>query len=255
MTDKTETILLEIDGPQATITLNRPEKHNALQADDMQAIIAALQQVSTTPEVRVLVITGRGEKTFCAGASLKQLGSGQFQSNLYETMTNRLEAMKIPTICALNGSVYGGGAELALCCDFRMGVKGSRMFVPAARLGLCYPITGLKRYVNRLGHGPAKRILVAGETLPAQEMHRLGFLDYLVQRSELEARCDELAQQIAGLAPLAVQAMKYLVDQTANGTLNEAEATALRQTTLDSQDLQEGLLAQSEKRRPVFQGR
>jgi enoyl-CoA hydratase/carnithine racemase len=255
MTNENETIQLTIDGVRATITLNRPERHNALEQADLLAFITALEKVAADKTVRVLVISGRGEKTFCAGASLQQLMTGDFHSNVFETLTANLEGMSIPTICALNGSVYGGGAEIALCCDFRIGLHGTRLFVPPARLGLCYPLSGLQRFVTRLGMGSAKRILVSGETLPAEEMYRIGFLDYLVEQDEFEACQNELADRIAGLAPLAVQAMKRIINQIGRGAFDEEEAAALHQACLASQDLQEGFLAHSQKRDPVFQGR
>lgn len=255
MTNEKDMIQLAIDGARATITLDRPQRHNALEQEDMLAFIAALNAVAADDDLRVLVITGRGEKTFCAGASLHQLANGDFQSRLFEELTARLETMKIPTICALNGSAYGGGTEIALCCDFRIGLRGTRMLVPAARLGLCYPLGGMKRYVTRLGMGPAKRLLVAGESLSATEMYRIGFLDHLVEREELENCVNELADRIAGLAPLAVQAMKELINDIGGGTLDEANAAALHQACLVSQDLQEGLLARIEKRSPSFKGR
>jgi enoyl-CoA hydratase/carnithine racemase len=253
--NETEMIQLTIDGARATITLNRPQRHNALEQEDIHSFIAALNAVAADDTVRVLVITGRGEKTFCAGASLQQLASGDFQSTLFEELTARLDGIKIPTICALNGSAYGGGAEIALCCDFRIGLRGTRLFVPPARLGLCYPLSGMKRFVTRLGMGPAKRLLVAGETLSATEMHRIGFLDHLVERDEFDNHLNELADRIAGLAPLAVGAMKTLINQIGSGVLDETNAAALHQACLASRDLKEGLLAHIEKRDPIFEGR
>jgi enoyl-CoA hydratase/carnithine racemase len=250
-----EMIELTIDENVARLTLNNPARHNALEHGDMLAFIAALDQVAADPRLRLLVITGRGEKSFCAGASLSQLDSGEFQSDVYEQLTAKLEALPLPTICALNGSVYGGGVEIALCCDFRIGLRGSRMFVPPARLGLCYPLTGLRRFVSRLGMATSKRLLVGGETLIAEEMWRVGFLDYLVDRQDLDSTLQALVDRLTGLAPLAVQAMKQLINQIGGGDYDASRAADLYQQCLNSQDLQEGLRANREKRLPRFRGR
>jgi enoyl-CoA hydratase/carnithine racemase len=254
MNQNSETIRLTIDGDRATLTLNNPARHNALEHADVVAFSAALDRVASEPSLRVLVVTGQGDKSFCAGASLSQLNSGEFQSDVYEQLTAKLEALPLPTICALNGSVYGGGVEIALCCDFRIGLRGSRMFVPPARLGLCYPLSGLQRFVSRLGMAASKRLLIGGETLDAEEMWRIGFLDYLVEPEELEPNLRMLVNRIAGLAPLAVQAMKQLINQLGNGTCDTVAAADLYQRCLESQDLQEGLRASREKRPPRFQG-
>jgi len=255
MNQNGEMIRLTIDGDRATLILDNPARHNALEHADIVAFSAALDQVTADSSLRVLVITGRGDKSFCAGASLSQLNSGEFQSNVYEQLTAKLEALPLPTVCALNGSVYGGGVEIALCCDFRIGLHGSRMFVPPARLGLCYPPSGLRRFVSRLGMATSKRLLVGGETLDAAEMWRIGFLDYLVEPAELESSLRMLVDRIAGLAPLAAQAMKQLINQFGSGTYDTAGAADLYRRCLESQDLQEGLQANREKRTPRFQGR
>jgi enoyl-CoA hydratase/carnithine racemase len=177
MNNKAQPIQLSITDTVATITLNNPKRHNALERNDLHAFLNALKQVAAQPTLRALVITGAGEKTFCAGVSLQQMNSGDLSTDTFEELTNRLDAFPLPTLCALNGSAYGGGAEIALACDFRIGVYGTRMFVPVARFGLCYPLSGVQRYVAKLGVGPTKRLLMANETWPAEEMYRLGFLD------------------------------------------------------------------------------
>jgi enoyl-CoA hydratase/carnithine racemase len=145
--------------------------------------------------------------------------------------------------------------ELALSCDFRIGVNGTRLRVPAAQIGLCYPLSGINRFVERLGVNLAKRILVAAEEFTAEDMLRIGFLDHLVPRAELDARTDEMAARIAGLAPLAVQSMKTILQQAAAGGIDMDEAQVLSQRCAESEDLQEGFAAQREKRPPKFTGR
>jgi len=211
--------------------------------------------VNADPDVRVLVVTGMGEKTFCAGAALNQLGSGRISSDFFQSTTDQLAAVRMPSICALNGNVFGGGVELALSCDFRIGIAGSRLRVPAAQIGLCYPLSGINRFVERLGVNLAKRILVAAEEFDAAAMLHIGFLDHLVERDALETSTHEMAHSIAGLAPLAVQAMKQILQQAAAGSIDMASAQALSQQCANSDDLQEGFAAQREKRPPQFSGK
>ena len=241
-------------GRVARITLNRPNQHNALEVEDTERFRACLEEIDDDDAIRVLIVTGTGQRTFCAGASLKQLESGDMSGTIFEKLTDRLAEVRVPTICGLNGSAYGGGTEIALCCDFRIGVRGSRMSVPAARLGLCYPLGGLRRYVERLGLSTAKRILVANEELDADEMLRVGFLDRLVEREELEGVLDEYADRIVGLAPLAAQYMKRILTRIAAGTVEVGEAQALIDRCATSADFREGLRAQRVGEAPRFEG-
>jgi enoyl-CoA hydratase/carnithine racemase len=248
-------IRVRADAHIARITLDRPEQHNALQAADVAAFKAALDEIEATGDARVLIVTGTGDSTFCSGASLDQMRTGEMSGAIFETLTNRLAGVRLPTICALNGSVYGGGAEIALACDFRVGVSGSLLSVPAARLGVCYPPDGLARYVQRLGIGTTNRILLAAEELDATEMLRTGFLTDLVAPDELGATVRALAERIAGLAPLATRAMKQILRGISGGTIDREEATRLIAVCSDSADLQEGLRAHDEGRTPEFEGR
>ena len=250
-----ETILFRQDGHVGTLVLNNPDKHNSLGQGELEAIQQRLHEVQSRPDIRVLVVTGAGDKTFCAGASLKQLGAGQISGDCFQATTDMLAALPIPTIASLNGNVFGGGVELALSCDFRIGVEGTRMRVPAAAIGLCYPVSGINRFVERLGVNRAKRILVASEEFDADAMLDIGFLDHLVLPAQREEATRKLASHVAGLAPLAVQAMKAILQQAAGGGIDMDQAAQMSQQCLDSEDLQEGFAAQKEKRAPRFSGR
>ncbi len=250
----TSTILFDTDGHVARLTLNKPERHNALGGDELTAIQKHLETIEADPTLRVLVVTGVGDKTFCAGAALNELGAGKISGDFFQQTTDRLAALRVPTLCALNGNVFGGGVELALSCDFRVGVFGSRLRVPAAQIGLCYPLSGINRFVERLGVNLAKRLLVAAEEFDADSMLAMGFLDHLVAPEVLATHADEMANRIAGLAPLAVQAMKEILQQSAAGGIDMARAMELSRRCAESDDLQEGFLAQREKRAPQFKG-
>lgn len=250
----TDTILYSRSGHVARIVLNIPQRHNALGREQLEALQARLTQVASDRAVRVLILTGAGDKTFCAGASLQELNAGQIADDAFQKMTGQLADMAIPTICALNGNVFGGGVELAVSCDFRVGIEGSRMRVPAAEIGLCYPLAGITRFVECLGASVARRILVAAEEFDANSMVKIGFLDHLVAPQDLAEFAQEFAQRVAGLAPLAVQAMKHILRQAASGAVEFQLAQQLSTRCLESNDLREGFAAKREKRSPRFEG-
>lgn len=245
---------LGIEGPVATITLDRVELHNVITAADLSHLNDCLGRVEDDDALRVLVLTGAGEKTFCSGFDIGAIADTDWSENPMDRVFDRLEDLPLTTICALNGSVYGGGADLALTCDFRIGVLGMRMFVPPARLGVHYHVGGLRRFVERLGLGPAKRLLLAAETFADAELLAIGYLDHLVAREELAPRVAALADEIAGLAPLALRGMKRTLNRIARGTLDTQAAQATMLACLGSRDFAEGAAAYAENRAPRFTG-
>lgn len=245
--------ILDIQGPTATLTLNRPDKHNALDVETILALDAAVVDLSMLPALRCLMITGTG-KSFCAGANLDGVGGQDWRDNPLERLTERLENLPFPTLCVLNGGVYGGGTDVALACDFRLGVEGMKCFIPPARLGVHYPPGGLKRAVTRLGLGPAKRLFLATETMDAPELLRVGFLDWLVAADALARRAAELVDTISGLAPTAVRGMKRALNEIANGELDRAAAVERSGASFFSRDHEEAKAAMAEKRKPLFTG-
>lgn len=251
-----DTIKLAIDGPRATITLNNPAKHNRLGPPELTRFKAGLDEVDANKDVRLLVITGAGDKTFCAGFDIGSIADRPDASGTgFESLVDKVEAMRMPTLAALNGGVFGGASDLALACDFRLGVKGMRLFVPPARLGLHYYPNGLRRFVERLGPGTAKRMFLLAEEFSDIELLRVGYLDWLVDAADLPARTEKIAQQALDLAPLSLSGMKRAINQIARGALDEKRTLAAIAECFRSDDLKEGLAAYSEKRRPAFKGR
>ncbi len=256
----TDTVLLTIDGPRATITLNDPAKHNRLDTAGLGKLRDAIEKADADPNVRVTVLTGAGEKTFCSGYDLGSIPSGKSAKpsegrDSFETVMDRLEAMRMPTICALNGGVYGGATDMALACDFRLGVKGMRFFMPAARFGLHYYPSGVRRYTQKVSPSFAKRAFLLSEDFTDEELLRVGYLDWLVDRSEFKAKVDETAARLAGLAPLSMANMKRAIEQFAQATPDvSAIREGIRQCQT-SEDLREGLAAMRERRTPAFKGR
>ncbi|PHQ68941.1 MAG: 3-hydroxybutyryl-CoA dehydratase, partial [Sneathiella sp.] len=151
---------IEVKNTTLRVVLDRPAQHNTLNPATMNELRLALLEYSEGSMLRVGIFTGKG-KSFCAGADLGELGRYNFEENPLESLTDVVEALPFPTICALNGGVYGGGTDLALACDFRIGVTGMSSFIPPARIGIHYPPIGMARAVSRLGLGPAKRLFLA----------------------------------------------------------------------------------------------
>ena len=253
------TPVLTITDGRATVRLNRPAEHNRLEPADLAAIVEILDRVDRDQSVRVLVLTGTG-KSFSSGfhigalAERKDGRGGEYDPNAFEHMVDRLEDLRVPTIAALNGGVYGGATDLALACDFRIGVTTTRMFMPAARLGIVYYESGLRRYVTRLGLNNAKRLFLTAAPVEAEKLRRMGYLDEVVAPADLNPRVDELAGQLGANAPLALAATKRALNDIARGTLDSASHTAARELCANSDDHHEGLRAWAEKRKPAFKG-
>jgi enoyl-CoA hydratase/carnithine racemase len=243
----------ELAGPLGRITLNRPETHNALDQAAMRELTALLADWAARDELRALLLTGRG-RSFCAGAALGDVGGADWSDNPLTRLCDALEAFPAPTVAGLNGGAYGGGVELALACDFRVGVAGMRAFVPPARLGIHYEPAGIRRAIDRLGSQTARRMFLLAEAFDAEALLAVRFLDHLVAPDGLEAKLAELTSALAGLAPLAVRGMKRTIVELGQGSLDNGAARARIAACFASADHAEGLAAQSERRQPRFTG-
>src|SRR5215475_7725811 len=227
---------LEIADGRAIVQLNRPRPHNRLEPHDLATLQEIFDRIDADSSVRVLLLTGTG-KSFSSGFHLGALAdrlAGKYDGiedrDSFERTVDRLEALRIPTVAALNGSVYGGATDLALACDFRIGVEGMRLLMPAAKLGIVYYASGIRRYVNRLGVAAAKRLFLTAAPIDAAEMLRIGYLDEVVSPDDLMPRAEALAATLAANAPLAV----------------------VRAVCSASEDHKEGVKAWTEKRTAVF---
>lgn len=257
--DASTTPILTVTRGRAHLRLNRPREHNRIEPADLAALVDLFDRIDADTSVRTLVITGTG-KSFSSGfhigalAERKQEPSTPHDPDAFEKAVDRLEALRVPTIAALNGGVYGGATDLALACDFRLGVPGMRMFMPAARLGIVYYPSGLGRYVTRLGLAAAKKMFLTAEPIEADELLRVGYLDEIVPADQLATRAETLAATIAANAPLAIAATKRALNQVAAGKLDRDALRDARRQCATSADHREGLLAWAEKRTPVFHG-
>jgi enoyl-CoA hydratase/carnithine racemase len=250
--------VLERDGARATIRLNRPKHLNRLQSDDLDALLKLFDRIESDAAIRVLVLTGTG-RAFSAGydlGSIAQRAAGASEApsagSAFEIVVNRLEDLALPTICRLNGGVYGGATDLALACDFRVGISSCEMFMPAARLGLHYYNGGIKRYVSRLGVDNAKRLFLTAERIDAAEMLRIGYLTAMVPPEALDEEVGRLATVLAGNAPVAMRGMKRAINEFARGQLDEMAADRRHRDSMRGAEISEGIAAFSEKRPPKF---
>lgn len=248
-------VRLTVQGARATIALDRPEKLNALTVQDLSDFAAALGQVHAAPDVRVLVVTGAGDRAFSSGVSLADVDGGDWSDSPLTALCDGLEQFPLPTICALNGSAWGGAVEVALACDFRIGVEGMIARITPAALGICYDPGGVARIVRRLGPQAARRMLLAAETLDSAALLASGFLDRAVPHAAFAAEVDAMVERIAALAPLAVQGMKRTIVELGEGGLDAGAARERVAAAWASDDLREGLAAMREKRQPSFTGR
>ena len=250
--------VLELNGARATIRLNRPKHLNRLEAEDLAALLDLFDRIEADPAIRVLVLTGTG-KAFSAGYDLNSVAQRAVSiveensaGSAFEVVVNRLEDLTVPTICQLNGGVYGGATDLALACDFRIGVDTSEMFMPAARLGLHYYKSGIARYVSRLGADNAKKLFLTAQKISAPEMLRIGYLTAMVPADKLDEEVERLARMLAGNAPVAMAGMKRTINEIARGKLDEVAADRRARDSMRGAEIKEGVRAFAEKRPPKF---
>jgi enoyl-CoA hydratase len=239
-------MILSIDAHVATVRFNRPQEHNRIEPADLDTLASHIAEVNANRDVRVLMIASTG-KTFSSGFHLGAIGAGAPQR--FEQVADAVACCRVPTIAVLQGSVYGGAADLALACDFRLGADHVELMIPAVRLGIPYYPSAVERFSKRVTPAAAKRILLLCDKLNARELLACGYLDELVPSAQLEDRARELAAHIASLAPLAVQSIKAQLNHFDRRTAEESVRACLA-----SADHKEGLAAWIEKRTARFEG-
>lgn len=249
--------ILDVEGARATIRLNRPQHLNKLQGEDLEALSGLFDRIEADPAIRVVVLTGTG-RAFSAGYDLGSIAErsaaarAQTAGSAFEVVVNRLEDLAVPTICRLNGGVYGGATDLALACDFRIGVDTCEMFMPAARLGLHYYKSGIRRYVSRLGADNARKLFLTAQKIDAPEMLRIGYLTAMVPAEALDEEVSRLAAVLAANAPVAMAGMKRTINEIARGKMDEAAADRRHRDSMHGAEIKEGIRAFAEKRPPKF---
>ena len=262
-----ELLLVQHHDNLCTLTLNRPDKKNSLSLELVEQLGITLQELAADDGVRAVILRGTGDKAFCSGFDIASLPT-QSKGNADQQMASldRVESLfqylinfPYPIIAMLNGFAFGLGCELAVCCDIRIGAEDIHMGMPPAKLGMVYPWTGLQRFIQRVGLQSTKEMFFTGRTYSGSYIKTLGLVDYLVPRDQLEAMTFDMAQEIAGNAPLALKGIKSVINMLMQTSrLDEAqakEAQAIFIAALSSEDMQEGQAAFLEKRKPRFKGK
>lgn len=254
-------LILEQNGAIAVLTINRPKALNALNSDTLTELSTALDELGRDSSVKVVILTGSGEKSFVAGADISQMKGlnpleGRRFGQLGQATFRKLEQIPQPVIAAINGFALGGGCELALACDLRLASETAKFGQPEVTLGLTAGFGGTQRLPRLVGTGVASELLFTGDIIDAQEAYRIGLVNHVYPLETLMEEALTLANRIAGRAPAAVQLSKSAIQRGMNVDLDsalayEAEVFAL---TFSTHDQKEGCAAFLERRKPVFEG-
>lgn len=251
----TPSILIERDGPIMRVTLNRPEKRNALNGDMFAGLLRAAEEISADSGVRALIVGGAG-KAFCAGGDLSGLperhGEADFRDReegfrSIQAVFDRIESVTVPSIAAIQGYALGAGLQLALACDFRIAAEDARLGLPDVKNGIIPGLGATTRLPRLIGLARTKAMIMTGEPITAQKALDIGLVNEVVSLPDLEDAADRLLQR----APLALCAAKHLLNSEAG--LDEVAAVQMR--LMATADAREGVAAFFEKRRPHFTGR
>jgi len=251
------------EGRVGYLIFNNPERHNAVSLEMWQAVSSILAEFAADRELRVVVLTGAGDKAFVAGADISRFGDERadaeavaFYNATTEQTFSDLERFPKPTIAMIRGYCIGGGLALALGCDLRICAENSRFALPAAKLGLGYSFSGVKRFVDLVGPAFAKEIFFTARQFDAAEAREMGLVNRVVPESELESYVERYAEMISANAPLTVDGTKFMVGEALKDAAHRDMKTCaeLIQRCFASNDYIEGRNAFMEKRKPVFTG-
>ncbi|MFZ7103405.1 MAG: short-chain-enoyl-CoA hydratase [Peptococcaceae bacterium] len=256
-----ENILCEISGPVAEVTINRPKALNALNSATLQELDMLMNDLAKNKEVRIMIITGSGDKAFVAGADISQMKdlnalAGKEFARLGQHVFSAIENMPQVVIAAVNGFALGGGCELAMACDIRLASTKAKFGQPEVSLGIIPGFAGTQRLARLVGKGIAKELIFAGEMIDAPEAYRIGLVNKVYEPEKLLTKARELAHKILNKGPVAVSLAKTAINTGLNmddesAYKYEAEVFGLCFSTMDQK---EGMTAFLEKRKAEFKG-
>jgi enoyl-CoA hydratase len=256
-----QTVTVRREGPVATVTLNRPDKLNALNEQLFGELAVVIEDLERDTAIRVAILTGAGDKAFAAGADIEAMSEmttsqAKAFADAGHAIGARIEGARFPVIAAVNGFALGGGCELALACDFLYASDRAELGQPEVSLGVMPGFGGTQRLARRVGVARARELCYTGERVGAEEALRIGLVNAVVPHAELQARVLEVAKKIASKGPLAIAQCKRVLLRGADlplATANELEAQAFA-VLFGSNDQREGMKAFLEKRGAKFQG-
>lgn len=259
---KLQTIQVERNESFAIVRLNRPEKLNALSRETIAALSETFKSFEADEELRAVILTGAGNRAFSAGTDLSELihvsaAEAETVAERGQQLCNQIEQSQVPVIAAINGIAAGGGCELALACHLRIATPNVRFSLPETKLGIIPGYGGTQRLTREIGRARALELILTSGTINADDALRLGLINRLVPFSELLPAAEELAREIAQLAPLAIRACLKAVVGGAELPLQEGLAleAKLFASLFATEDMHEGTRAFLEKRQPIFKGR
>jgi enoyl-CoA hydratase len=255
-------IIYEKSEGVATITINRPEALNAFSAEVVSEILQAIEDVKADESVRVVVLTGAGERAFSAGADIKAMkGMNALKarelSQMGERLCSALENLEKPVIAAINGYALGGGLEVAMACDIRLASENARMGQTEINIGLIPGWGGTQRLTRLIGATKAKELIFTGKMIDAKTAEQLGLVNMVVPQDKFRETVRQFALELAQKAPVALKVAKALINKGAEISLDAAIALEREGfgVVASTEDLQEGVSAFIEKRKPVFKGK
>lgn len=258
----TDRIVARKEGAVGWLVLNNPERRNAVSLEMWQAIPQVLADFESDPRIRVVALTGAGDKAFASGADISQFEKNrataegvQRYEQLGDAAMGRLQSLDKPTLAVIRGYCLGGGLNLAALCDLRLAAEDARFGIPAARMGLGYRAGAMKSLVELVGAAFAREIMITARQFSAAEALHMGLVHRVVPAAELEALARQYCDMIAANAPLTIRTAKRVIRQVARADYDAAACRAWVKECFDSEDYAEGRRAFMEKRKPVFKGR